>query len=81
MALIGSESDVIDIVDLLTGNDVRNDNIADHVRVMSDGADMTLAADPAGTGCCTDIAMSSSITASSSARNIFIPDGEIQGEI
>lgn len=81
MALNGSESDVIDIADLLTGNDVRNDNIADHVRVMSDGADMTLAADPAGTGCCTDIAMSSSITAGSSARNNFNPDGEIQGEI
>ncbi|UCC57234.1 MAG: type I secretion C-terminal target domain-containing protein, partial [Gammaproteobacteria bacterium] len=60
-----SESDVIDIADLLTGFDAETDDIADFVRVNSDGTDATLAVDPTGNGSYTDIAVLSNITAGS----------------
>jgi VCBS repeat-containing protein len=57
-----SESDVIDIADLLSGFNAETDDITDFVRVNSDGTDATLAVDPTGSGSYTDIAVLSNIT-------------------
>jgi Ca2+-binding RTX toxin-like protein len=64
------ESDVIDIADLLTGFDVQNDDIANFVRVDSDGSDTTLAVDPTGNGSYTDVAILSNITSGSTVTVI-----------
>ena len=74
--------------DLPAGVGARYDVSAGFVSVTLDGADTTLAADPAGNGRFTDIAVFLNITAGSqvypgeiSAGINFIPDGEIQGEM
>ena len=83
-----SECDGLCNVDLPAGSATWCDVSADFASVMSDGADTTLVADPAGNGCFTDIAVFRSITAGSkvcpcaiSAGINFIPDGAIQGEM
>jgi Ca2+-binding RTX toxin-like protein len=57
-----SESDVIDISDILSGYDINNDDIADFVNITADGSDAIVSVDPTGTGSYTDIAVLSNIS-------------------
>jgi Ca2+-binding RTX toxin-like protein len=57
-----SESDVLDISDILTGYDINNDDIADFVSITTDGADAIVSVDPTGSGTYTDIAVLSNIS-------------------
>jgi Ca2+-binding RTX toxin-like protein len=57
-----SESDVLDISDILTGYDINNDDIANFVNITTDGADAIVSVDPTGTGAYTDIAVLSNIS-------------------
>ncbi len=57
-----SESDVLDISDILTGYDINNDDIADFVNITTDGADAIVSVDPTGAGAYTDIAVLANIS-------------------
>jgi Ca2+-binding RTX toxin-like protein len=52
-----SESDALDVSDILTGYDANNDDISDFVSLTADGADVVVSVDPTGTGSFTDIAV------------------------
>jgi Ca2+-binding RTX toxin-like protein len=70
----GSESDVIDISDILTGYDASIHQIENFVSMTSDGPDAIMAVDPAGTGAYTDIAILSNMPVGSTVTVIVDQD-------